>query len=75
MLKEAKALARASVVTRFAKQETAEAGARAAREAAQQEVDFSALQQQVGWFVGRLVREQTNSSRLCLPEISERATT
>lgn len=47
MLKEAKALARASVVARFAKQEVAEAGARAAREAAQQEVDFTILQQQV----------------------------
>lgn len=47
MLKEAKALARASVVARFAKQESAEAGARAAREAAQQEMDFEVLHQQV----------------------------
>lgn len=47
MLKEAKTLARASVVARFAKQEAAEAGARAAREAAQQELDFAALRQQV----------------------------
>lgn len=47
MLKEAKASARASVVARFAKQEVAEAGARAAGEAAQQEVDFAVLHQQV----------------------------
>eukprot|EP00752_Nemacystus_decipiens_P002610 g2443.t1 len=52
MLKEAKVLARASVVARFAKQETAEAGARAAREAAQQEVDFSVLCQQLVAEVG-----------------------
>lgn len=47
MVKQAKALARESVVARFAKQEAAEAGARAAREAAQQEVDFAVLHQQV----------------------------
>lgn len=47
MQKDAKALARASVVARFAKQESAEAGARASREAAQQEVDFTVLHQQV----------------------------
>lgn len=47
MLKEAKILARASVVSRFAKQEAAEAKARADQEAAQQEVDFTVLQQEV----------------------------
>lgn len=47
MLKEAKALARASVVARFARQEAAEAEARATREAEQQEADFEVLQQQV----------------------------
>eukprot|EP00903_Cladosiphon_okamuranus_P019985 g18360.t1 len=47
MLKEAKALARESVVARFARQETAEAMARAAKEAAQQQLDFSALHQQL----------------------------
>lgn len=50
MLKEAKALARARVVARFAKQEVAEAGVRAAREAAQQEVDFTILHQQVSGY-------------------------
>lgn len=47
MLKEAKALARASVVARFAKQEVAEVEARAAKETAQQEIDFTVLRQQV----------------------------
>lgn len=53
MLKEAKALARVAVVARFAKQEAAEATLRAAKEAAQQEVDFSVLHEQVSWSNGK----------------------
>lgn len=47
MLKEAKAIARMNVVARFARQEAVEANARAAKEAAQQDIDFLALHRQV----------------------------
>lgn len=47
MLAEAKAIARSKVVDRFAKQDVAEAKARAARHAAQQEADFLTLHDQV----------------------------
>lgn len=47
LLKAAKASAMQRVVERVAKQETAGAAERAAKEAAQQEVDFDALHRQV----------------------------
>eukprot|EP00904_Undaria_pinnatifida_P011356 jgi/Undpi1/7350/HiC_scaffold_22.g09823.m1 len=46
MLKEAKAAARANLVARFARQETADVEARAAKETAQQDQDFAALHAQ-----------------------------
>ncbi|CAM9446134.1 unnamed protein product, partial [Ascophyllum nodosum] len=47
MLVEAKAIARRKVIERFAKQEAAEASARAMHQVARQEEDFSALYQQL----------------------------